>query len=430
MHINENKCLFFINAFKLRFKNIYDNIVFLFFMHLLGTTIIPINRWIGSLICLYAVAGIIICIVKRGTFRMPFSGLAMGLFSLYLLLDFFCVIVQSYFRGNPIWGNEILSFFSYHIVVSNYCLAFFLPFITFLNYRKFKLSAFLQLAILVSIIGIVCFLFEAGNLLSEYGFPWKNYSDCFDSVAFCLFLLPLMKNKRKYFVIAVFGIITLLITTICARRGATLTIGIIFLFSACLYVKIISYKNALMYWLLIIGFILGGFILGGFIFYRQQSNALFQNMAQKGIYDSREDVARYFEKDMFNSPDIWFGRGMNGMYYCPQRYIVDGKYEYVKYRYAIETGFYHLILKGGIIFAVLHVLILFGAVINGLFLSRNMVVKAFSLWILLSLIELYPFGWPSFSIKFLLVWIGACICYDRIYLNMDDEQIRQILKIQ
>ena len=420
--------VFLINAFKLRFKNIYDNIVFLFFMHLLGTTMIPINRWIGSLICLYAVAGMIICIVKRGTFRMPFSGLAMGLFCLYLLLDFFCVIVQSYFRGNPIWGNEILSFFSYHIAVSNNYLAFFLPFITFLNYRKFKLFAFLQLAVWVSIIGIICFLFDIGDLLSAIlskdEFPWQNYSGCFSSVAFSLFLLPFIKNKRRYLVVAALGIITLLITVICARRGATLTIGIIFLFVVCLYAKNISYKYTLVYWLLIIGF-----ILGGFIFYRQQSNTLFQNMTQKGTYDSREDVARYFEKDMFNSFDVWFGRGMNGMYYCPQRYVVDGKYKYVKYRYAIETGFYHLTLKGGIIFAILHVLILLGAAINGLLFSRNKVVKAFALWILISLIELYPFGWPLFSIKFLLIWMGACICYDRVYLNMNDEQICQILKI-
>ena len=118
------------------------------------------------------------------------------------------------------------------------------------------------------------------------------------------------------------------------------------------------------------------------------------------------------------------------MYYCPQRYVVDGKYEYVKYRYSIETGFYHLILKGGIIFAVLHVIILFSAVIKGLFFSRNMVVKAFALWILLSLIELYPFGWPSFSIKFLLVWIGACICYDKAFLIMSNEQICKVLQIR
>lgn len=420
---------FLINAFKLHFKNIYDNIVFLFFMHLLGTTIIPFSRWIGSLTCLYAISGIIICIVKRGTFRMPFFGLTMGLFCLYLLLDFFCVIIQSYFRGNLIWGNEVLSFLSYHITVSNYYLAFFLPFMTFLDYRRFKLSAFLQLAVWVSIIGIVCFLFDIGNLLSTVlskdEFPWQNYSGCFSSVSFCLFLLPFIKNKQKYFVVVAFGIITLLITVICARRGATLTIGIIFLFAACLYAKNISNKYILIYWLLIVGF-----ILSGFIFYRQQSNALFRNMVQKGTYDSRENVARYFEKDMLNSTDIWFGRGLNGMYYCPQRYVVDGKYEYVKYRYAIETGFYHLILKGGIIFAVLHVLILFGAVINGLFFSKNMVVKAFSLWILLSLIELYPFGWPSFSIKFLLIWIGACICYDKAFLIMSNEQICKVLQIR
>lgn len=417
------------NAFRLRFKNIYNNVVFLFFIHLLGTEFISINRWIASLICLYAIIGITICIIKRGAFKFPFFSFVGSLFCLYLFLDFVCVIVQSYFRGNLIWGNEILSFFSYHIVVNNYYLAFSLPFITLLDYRRFKLSTFLQLAIWVSIIGIVCFLFHTSDLLSvilkKDEFPWKNYSDCFDSVAFCLFLLPLIKNKRKYLVVAVFGIITLLITLICARRGATLTIGIIFLFSACLYAKNISYKYISIYWLLIVGIVFGGFMI-----YHQQSNTLFKNMTQKGLYNSREIVANYFEKDMFNSSDIWFGRGLNGMYYCPQRYVVDGKYEYVKYRYSIETGFYHLILKGGIIFAVLHVIILFSAVIKGLFFSRNMVVKAFALWILLSLIELYPFGWPSFSIKFLLVWIGACICYDKAFLIMSNEQICKVLQIR
>lgn len=428
-----NKLLKYIHIFKFEDYNIYNNIIVLMFLHLLGNLLFTKNQWLGAIICLYSIIQIVICLMRKGRYRYPFSGLIGTLFYLYLLLIIFCVIIPSYFRGEAPWGNELLSFLSYHFIAAVYYLAFLLPFLILFGCKKlFDFSIFLRISIVAAYIGIICFVIDFPHLLSqtsmlndESSFFWENYTMFFDAIAFSLFLLPVLHNRRRYIPVIVMGIFTLLVTMICARRGASLTIAIIFLFTGCLFSSHIRAKFRPIYWIAIIGL-----FFGGYLFYHFKSDTLFRQVTQKGMYDNRTVVNEFFEQDMFNSFDIWFGRGLNGLYYCPQRSFVEGRrFQYVKYRSAIETGFYHLILKGGIIFACLHVLILLGAVFRGLFCSKNLVTKAFSLWILLSLIELYPFGWPYFSLKFLFVWVGACFCYDRQYLNMSDEKICSLLKI-
>lgn len=425
----------YIYIFRFKDYNIYDNIIVLMFLHLLGNLLfMGNNQWLGSVICLYAILQMIICLIKKSRCRYPFSGLIGVLFYLYLLLSIFCVIIPSYFRGEAPWGNEFLSFLSYHFVVTEFYLAFFLPFLILFGCKRFfSFSLFLRISIVAAYVGCICFIIDLPHLLSHVSisndkssFLWKNYTTFFDAIAFSLFLLPILQNRKRYIPVIIMGILVLFITVICARRGASLTIAIIFFFVACLFSFHIQVKFKPIYWLILIGI-----AVSGYLFYYFKSDSLFRQITQKGMYDNREIVNSYFEKDMFNSFDIWFGRGLNGLYYCPQRYAAGGgKFDYITYRRSIETGFYHLILKGGIFFACLHVLILLGAVYRGLFCSKNRVLKAFALWILLSLIELYPFGWPYFSLKFLFVWIGTCFCYDKQYLNMSDMKICSLLNIR
>ena len=422
-----------MNILNIKYKNIYDTIIFYMFIHLIGNMLIPLNRWVGSILCFYAILQIIINIKKKGSLRFPFHGSVEALFIIYLLLDIFCVIIQSYFRGSAPWGNEFLSLLSYHFVSDSFYMAFLLPFFILIDYRKFSLSMFLKLVPYISCLGILFFAINYKNiLLSAYRIQshtflnGEEFAKYFSSVSFSLLLWPVLKNKKKIIPVIIFGILALLTTIIMARRGSSLSIGIIFIFTIYQIIKKISFLKRILLFILLLGI---GISL--YNYYKINSKGIFINITEKGMNDSRGEVNRYFEKDVFNSLDLWFGRGLNGEYYCPQRYVdPEGGYMYVTYRQSIETGFYHLILKGGIIFAIIHVLILLGAVIKGMFHSNNIVIKSFSLWILLSLIELYPFGWPTFSIKFLLIWIGVCLCYSRRYRKMNDQKICNILKIQ
>lgn len=99
---------------------IFDNIFLALFVHLFGYAIFQINQIIGSSICLMSVIYMIICILKRARYSLRVNKLAGVLIITYLFLDFTCVILQSYLRGEPIWEvGEINSFMSYHFVVNN-----------------------------------------------------------------------------------------------------------------------------------------------------------------------------------------------------------------------------------------------------------------------------------------------------------------------
>lgn len=397
-------------------------------IHLLGSRNMIFDKYIGGIICVFTVILILKNFFRNKhpihlPSRMKFMVIA------YLVLDVLCVIIQSYFRGKSQWGGEWLNFMTYHFVVSTAYLAFLLPFIVFYDYRKFNLSFLCKYGGGIAVIFICYFLISYRDIINaslglneDTVFDGENFPDLFNSCAFLLLLTPYIKEKKKLLPIFILGLATLFTTIIFARRGSSLSIVLVLISSFLLYIKKIStFQKTIS--ILFVG------ILLLFGFFRISSSNMMDNLKEKGMYDSRKEVSEYFEKDMLKSSDLYFGRGMNGQYYCPQIYQTKDGIVSEKYRYAIETGFYHLILKGGLIFAILHVLILAISALKGLFFSKNNILKAFSLWIMLSLWELYPFGWPSFSIKFLLIWIGVCLCNNKSFLKMNDTQICEQLKI-
>lgn len=49
--------------------------------------------------------------------------------------------------------------------------------------------------------------------------------------------------------------------------------------------------------------------------------------------------------------------------------------------------------------------------------------------ILLSVAELYPYGLPTFSPKYFLIYMGVILCNQKLFLFMDDETIRKKLAL-
>lgn len=421
---------------KERTKNVYDYILGFIYLHIIGGFIVTYNRLAGSTICLFSIVMIILSIKKYGEYHFPFTGNIKPLFKSYILITIICVFAQGYFRGQPIWGNEFLSFLSYHIVVSQFYLAFSLPLICFIDYRKFTFYIILKYASWFSIFFLLIICLDIQNILQRVVLKNNNdlmiedaaeiFANLFSSVSFILLLGRYIQNKKRLIPIVLFGLASLFLTIIYARRGSALSISIVLAYSVYEYYRSIRLKYKL--FLCAILFLT---IISTSNNLLEKSQLYINNVSEKGFENTRQEVATYFEKDLFNSPDIIWGRGMNGQYYCPQTYhSKEGGYTHITYRHSIETGFYHLILKGGVIFAILHVLILFGAAWCGIIRSRNRILKLFSFWILLSLFELYPFGWPTFGLKFLLIWIGACFCLSKKFYMMNDKEICEYLKIE
>lgn len=411
----------------------FDRIFYYICIFLLGGILLRPFQLLGSIVCMYAYIQTFRTLFEEKKKKLPYLGLIRALFIVYILLDITCVILQSFFRGNYIWGNEWLSFMSYFFTQATFYPAFFLPLLLFIPIKEFSLRIFLKLVPVVSIISFIGMLIniedyfnlsivlDNKNVVVDY-----DRFRLFPQVAFSLFLLPFIKEKKRYLVVWLLGGITLLVLLFFARRGGSLYTVVYLVIAIGLYL----YKNNnQILRIIVIPVIVLFFIIGSNV-YQSNKNIFFRNITKKGMIDTRYEVNNYFEKDMFNSMDLWFGRGLNGMYYCPQRYVsTNGKYEYVKYRWAVETGFYHLILKGGIFFTLLYVFILGLTAIKGLFFSRNTVVKIFAIWIILSLIELYPFGWPAFDFKYILVWMGTVLCYHKQTRNMTNQQMCNFLRI-
>ena len=143
---------------------------------------------------------------------------------------------------------------------------------------------------------------------------------------------------------------------------------------------------------------------------------------ERGLEDSRTavDVALISQMD---DMELIFGKGLNGRYYFP---IWSGEVELNPWRYVSETGFYNLVLKGGYLMAILHIIVLLYPALLGVFKSRNNLCKMLGVFIIISLLELYPFGHLTFNIKFLIIWTGVLICYNRSIRQMNDVEIKQL----
>jgi hypothetical protein len=217
--------------------------------------------------------------------------------------------------------------------------------------------------------------------------------------------------------IAVFS--TLFIASITARRGLGLISLLVILFFCLGYLlqnKRKLFRNLFLF------LVLSGAVFAGYKLYLQNRYGLFIRITERFSQDSRSGVERFFFKDM-NTMDWIIGKGLNGKYYCPG----IEQHPYTVYRTVIETGYLQIILKGGIISLLLLLLIALPAMIKGLFYSSNMLAKSAGLWILLSILSLYPATVTTFSMSYILFWISVVICYsDKIRFLTDDEVFEAI----
>ena len=93
-------------------------------------------------------------------------------------------------------------------------------------------------------------------------------------------------------------------------------------------------------------------------------------------------------------------------------------------RNVIETGYLQLILSGGVINLFFFLFFLTYSAILGFFRSNNVLCKAMSFYLLYHIIYLYPYGLPSFSLEYLIVWIFILYCNSREWREKSDDEIK------
>lgn len=253
-----------------------------------------------------------------------------------------------------------------------------------------------------------------GEEYQEYlSFIFPSLTLLFNTFLVFLFYY-LLNNKHKY--ITFLAIALLLFTVIFAgRRGSILMTLITIIFAIYLY--LFKYRHRgntkILKWI----FTITSIALLIALFYLK-TNTLFAFLNERGLEDSRSWVEDDFFKSFDGKYFDWlFGRGLAGTY---ETSLFDVK---LINRGIIETGYLNIILKSGIISILLFVIILLNSFIKGFFRSKNVILKAMALYILIHIIYLYPFGIPSFSLEYLFLWCSVAYCQSPYWRNLNDYQI-------
>jgi hypothetical protein len=223
------------------------------------------------------------------------------------------------------------------------------------------------------------------------------------------------KNQALAFIVIS---ITILLALYRARRGLIFMSGSVFIFTFLIFIYLNKRKVLLMLFSILTGSLLLGYSA---TMLNVGDSKLLSKTTERGTEDTRSGVEDFYYADM-QFKDWMIGRGMSGMVAAPIGIDVNSKTP--GYRTGIETDYLNIILKGGILSLGLLLLIAIPAVIQGLFLSKNILSKAAALWIVLWLISLYPSTVTTFSLNYILVWIAIGICYSKSVRNMSDDVLK------
>lgn len=359
--------------------------------------------------------------IKGNLYENEFSKSYIRLFKFYLLL---CIImiIRGYmidYRYQWISTDGMLNF---HFIQKYYILPYLMPLVCFIPWHYYKFDKIIKYATWVAIITIVSFvilfptIFSAsikamsGNDITglESGIDFRFYTP----FAFVTLLIAYVTNKTWR--INMLGLISIiLINLIAARRGSSLITAVLFIVALYFWNQYKEKSLGLQ------AKVISVIIIAGAAYFVLNSS-LFVYIFERGMEDSRTGVDEALLEQM--SPwELVFGKGLNGRYYLA---ILENDY-LEGWRYGSETGFFNIVLKGGYLMAFTYILLLAIPAFKGMFKSSNYLCKAGGFYILLSLFELYPFGWLEFSIKFLIIWMLIPLCLSSKVREMDDEQIKE-----
>lgn len=329
------------------------------------------------------------------------------------------------FRGIFADGFPSFSDIAKYFTNAKHIMPYLMPFIAIYSYKRIDFRLFLKIARWLTVIFVIYAIFSykellllnaigldhfAGSGLSEYTVELFEFYALLTSMVapVVIFLMRDLVPKKDWKYACVNIIIAFLIGIIAGRRSSSFVYGLVFL--ASYFVVFKKRANST------IGIIL---LVTGIAFVLYQTGLLDFFLA-KVDDDSRSGVVENFVADMDVSSWI-FGRGAMGTYYDPGAIFeeIGGN------RSEIETGYLNMILKGGIVYLVLYVLILWKSFCKGYFKTNNDFTKAFACMCLISCVELIPYGIQMVNFKYVALWMGVGLCLNKNIRQMSNAEIKQ-----
>lgn len=313
---------------------------------------------------------------------------------LYVLLLFISIYIV--IRGN--WPDSPKDFALHILSTPQYALPFIIIPLPNAKYFKDIITIFYKASLCVIPIWII----NVSDLVQVGTFRGEGIGALLPFISAFLLGLSYFFNKRQRKLNVIIWAVYFLLMMLNARRNVSFTLllyaFIAYVFSIAANMKRNIVKSVLT---ILVSVLIGLFLL---LEMDTLSSGLFKNMSNRISENSRSGVENLFIADFTNAPitDWIFGRGMDGGYY--QIMIDEETGEISDNRTAIETGYLNMILKGGMVYDVVIILIMLLAVRRG-YGRKNRTCSFLATILLTYFIDLYTTN-PvcAFSVRSILFW--------------------------
>lgn len=375
----------------------------------------------------YLLCGLGLLLIFINLFKMdvsqPLTGFAKTAFYFYIVWSTFIII-------RPFLNGETFSMDGFSLINRYTFLSLLTPLIVFISLKNISLKSVWKFCLLHGLIGLVLlvvnykkiFGVDQSYLDDDAYQAYINVIDIplqFMSISGFMMLCYFFVSKK--YLIASFSAMTLSVFTVMytARRGTVFMYLIMFIFA--LYLYIFSAKDGSKSIRLAVTSI---FIILFVVLFLQFGNSTFSLLLSRLEEDTRSGVEASFYRSFQGKTSDWIvGRGINGTYFCDVFAIAS-------YRGEIETGYLHIILKGGFIYLITFVLFLSHAAYLGFFKSQNMLTKAMALYLVAHIIYLVPYGLPAFNFEYIILWICVFYCHFSRLRALTDKQLLHIFQLK
>ena len=259
-------------------------------------------------------------------------------------------------------------------------------------------------------------------VLTNNSFESESLSYLLGGSLMLMMTLP-YHNIKKNWMVLLSIIVCIVIMMLLGRRNVVLYLGGGLCFAAILNIfgasKLTIRKNY-RYIFIIVAI---ACLIGMYLF--SSSFEFFFDRVATGM-DSREIPIEWFFYDFNKTPTDWiFGRGIYGE-------VLAGVLakDNTGLRDGIENGYLMLILKGGLIWLTLLILISLKSIYLGLFKSKNRLCKGFALIIILYFVDMIGFAIPGVYLKYIMIFIGISVCNSKYLRECSDDKLVEIIGLK
>lgn len=348
-----------------------------------------------------------------------------GLYVTYFLIYYgvFLIFRTLFYDDNKaILGNVFTTLFGNTQVGA---LVFLLPFFIFFSVRRQIIWELKNILFLILIISIPISLYNI-IVRNIEGFNFVIFMQC---ISFLYVFAPYLSKTKKY-VILIATVLLLIVLILISERAVFLSLLSGFLsYFLILYVKT---KRVLILIASVVIFISVAILSFG-LYYKisvfEVLPQLFSDKSADLAMDSRTFLYLELSDDLHRNNSWVFGKGILGSYYSVtmEMAAVNGYDVDSKNRIGIETGFLQYILKGGLLYLILYMIIMIIAIFRALKFANNDFLKIVAFMLVgrffISTISEYP----AFDLKNIIFWILMGLCLSDKYLKLSNSDIYALI---